>query len=118
MEEILLKNGVRMTVEDRTALLTGDLYMVHFVFTTIVDLGEGDEELKSHCNGDEARLVRELKRPAVHERDLEQMKSGMKDSFLATNLPYMEKPRFPGRFKAKMLRDFQEDEEKRTRAHG
>jgi hypothetical protein len=118
MEEILLKNGVRMIVEDRTALLTGDLYMVHFIFITVVGLGEKDAELKSFCNSEEARLVRELKRPAVHERDLAEVKTGLKDSFLATNLPYMEKPKFPGRFKAKMLRDFLEAEEKSTRAHG
>lgn len=118
MEEILLKNGVRMIVEDRTAILTGDLYMVHFIFTTIVDLGDDDAELKSFCGGDEARLVRELKKPAVHERNLEQAKADMRDSFLATNLHYMEKPKFPRRFKAKMLKDFQEVEEKRKRAHG
>lgn len=118
MEEILLKNGVRLTVEDRTGVLTGDLYMVHFIFTTIVDLDEGDAELKAFCGEDEARLVRELKKPAVHERDLEQVRAYMKESFLDTNLPYMEKPKFPSRFKAKMLKDFQEAEEKSNRAHG
>jgi hypothetical protein len=118
MEEILLKNGVRLTVEDWTAVITGDLYMVHLVFTTIVDLGEEDAELKEFCGGDEARLTRELKKPAVHERDLEQVRSGMRESFLATNLPYLEKPKFVGRFKAKRLRDFREAEEKRNRAHG
>ena len=118
MEEILLKNGVRMIVEDMTAILTGDLYMVHFVFTTCVDLDEEDAELKAFCRSDQARLTRELKKPAVHERDLEQVKAGMKDSFLSTNLPYMERPRFVRKFKAKMLKDFREAEEKRNRAHG
>ncbi|HNY65720.1 MAG TPA: hypothetical protein PKM41_09775 [Deltaproteobacteria bacterium] len=118
MEEILLKNGVRMIVEDLTAVLTGDLYMVHFVFTTCVDLGEEDAELKAFCGGGVAKLTRELKRPAVHERDLEAVRTSMKDSFLDTNLPYMEKPTFPKRFKAKLLKDFQEAEEKRNRAHG
>jgi hypothetical protein len=118
MEEILLKNGVRMTVDDRTAVLTGDLYMVHLVFTTIVDLDDGDEELKAFCWGDQATLERELKRPAVHERDLAEARDAMRDSFLATNLHYMERPKFPGRFKAMLLRDFKEAEEKRNRAHG
>jgi hypothetical protein len=118
MEEILLKNGVRLIVEDKTAVLTGDLYMVHLIFTTCVDLTEEDVELKAFCRGSVARLARELKKPAVHERDLEQVRGGLKDSFLATNLRYMEKPTFPGRLKAKLLRDFQEAEEKRIRAHG
>jgi hypothetical protein len=118
MEEILLKNGVRMIVEDRTAVLTGDLYMVHLIFTTCVELGDGDEELKDFCGGSEARLARELKRPAVHERDLEEVRNGLRESFLSTNLHYMERPRFVSRFKAKLLKDFQEAEGKSTRAHG
>jgi hypothetical protein len=118
MEEILLNNGVRMTVDDRTAVLTGDLYMVHLVFTTEVCLGDGDGELKEFCGEDKAKLVRELKRPAVHEKDLEQERARLRESFLATNLPYMGKPRFPARFKAKILRDFREAEEKRKREHG
>ena len=118
MEEIVLKNGVRMIVEDKTAVLTGDLYMVHLVFTTCVDLVEEDAELKAFCRSDQARLTRTLKRPAVHERDLEEVRAGLKESFLATNLQYMERPKFVKRFKTKMLKDFQEAEEKRLRTHG
>ncbi len=118
MEEIMLKNGVRMIIEDKTAVLTADLYMVHLVFTTCVDLDEEDAELKAFCRSDQARLTRTLQRPAVHERDLEQVRAGLKESFLATNLPYMERPKFVKRFKAKMLKDFQEAEEKRLRTHG
>ena len=118
MEEIMLRNGVTMTVEDRTAVLTGDLYQVHLVFTTSVALGEGDAELRGFCGEDRAQIVRELKRPAVHVRDLEEVRAGMRGSFLATNLPYLENPMFPGRMKDKLLRDFQEEEEKRNRAHG
>jgi hypothetical protein len=118
MEEIVLKNGVRMIIEDKTAVLTGDLYMVHFDFTTCVDLGEDDAELKAFCQSDQARMTRTLKKPAIHERDLEVVRKTMKESFLATNLPYMEKPKFVRRFKAKMLKDFREAEEKRLRTHG
>lgn len=118
MEEILLKNGVKMIIEDKTAILTGDLYMVHFEFTTCVDLDEDDAELKAFCRSDQARFTRTLKKPAVHERDLEKVRNSIRESFLGTNLPYMERPKFVKRFKAKMLKDFQEAQEKRNRAHG
>lgn len=118
MEEITLSNGVRMIVEDKTKVLTGDLYMVHIEFTTCADLDEEDVELKRFVNGNQAKLTSIHKRPAVHERDLDAARSTMKESFLATNLPYMEHPQFVSRFKAKMLKDFLEAEEKRIRAHG
>jgi hypothetical protein len=118
MEEIVLKNGVKMLVDDRTKVLTGDLYMVHFEFTTVVDLEEHDGELKGYFPDGRARMTRELKKPAVHERDLEAVKASMRDSFLATNLPYMEKPRFPKRFKAKLLKDFKDEEDKKKKRHG
>ncbi len=118
MEEIVLKNGVKMVVEDRTAVLTGDLYMVHFEFTTFVDLDDHDTELKEHFPGGQAFMTRELKKPAVHERDLEEVKENVRSSFLTTNLPYMEKPKFPKRFKAKLLKDFKEAEEKKKKSHG
>lgn len=118
MEEIVLKNGVRMIIEDKTAVLTGDLYMVHFEFTTCVSLDEDDAELKAFCQSDQARFTRTLQKPAIHERDLERVRNSMRESFLATNLPYMERPKFVKRFKAKMLKDFQEAQEKRNRAHG
>ncbi len=118
MEEIVLKNGVRMVVEDKTCVLTGDLYMVHFEFTTYVDLGDEDAELKSFCQGTQAKLTRVFKKPAIHERDVDEVRASMKASFLASNLPYMENPKFAARFKAKLLRDFQEAEEKKNRAHG
>ncbi len=113
-----MKNGVRMVVEDKTIVLTGDLYMVHFEFTTYVDLSDEDAELKSFCGSSQAKLTRVLKKPAIHERDVEEVRAHMRDSFLATNLPYMENPKFAKRFKAKLLRDFQEAEEKKNRAHG
>lgn len=119
MEEIILKNGVTMQVEDKTAVLTGDLYMVHLEFTTMVNLGEGDTELRRYCKGEKLKFTRAFKKPAVHKRDLEEVKSSMKDSFLSTNLPYLEHPEFVSRFKAKMLKDFQDEEEKeRRRANG
>ena len=118
MEEILLSNGVTVLVEDKTAVLTGDLYMVHFEFTMMVDLDEGDVELMRYCAGDKLKSTSVFKKPAVHARDLEEVRSSMKDSFLATNLPYLEHPDFVSRFKAKMLKDFQDEEEKERRANG
>lgn len=118
MEEILLSNGVTVLVEDKTAVLTGDLYMVHFEFTMMVDLDEGDAELRRYCAGDKLKSTSVFKKPAVHERDLQEVRSSMKDSFLATNMPYLEHPEFVSRFKAKMLKDFQDEEEKERRANG
>ena len=118
MEEILLSNKVTVLVEDKTAVLTGDLYMVHFEFTMMVDLDEEDAELRRYCMGDKLKSTSVFKKPAVHARDLEEVRSSMKDSFLATNLPYLEHPEFVSRFKAKMLKDFQDEEEKERRANG
>lgn len=118
MEEISLSNGVRVIVEDKTAVLTADLYMIHLEFTTVVDLDDADVELRSFIRGSRATLTRELKKPAVHERDLDAVRGAMKESFLSTNLPYMERPHFAKRFKAKLLKDFLEEEEKKKRSHG
>lgn len=118
MEEIILKNRVRMVVEDKTCVLTGDLYMVHFEFTMYVDLDDEDAELMRFCSGTRAKLARVLKKPAIHQRDVDKVKADMKASFLASNLPYMDNPKFAARFKAKLLRDFREAEEKKKRAHG
>lgn len=118
MEEIILRNGVKVIVEDKSAVLTADLYMIHLRFTTAVDLDEADGELRSFVGGDTATITREFKKPAVHEREVDEVRRAMKESFLATNLPYMERPAFTGRFKAKLLRNFQEEEEKKKRSHG
>jgi hypothetical protein len=118
MEEIILSNGVKLIVEDKTAILTADLYMIHLKFTTAVDLDDDDAELREFVRGDQATLVRELKKPAVHEREVDEVRDAIKESFLATNLPYMERPRFIDKFKAKMLKDFREEQEKKKRSHG
>mgnify|MGYP001035981173 CR=1 FL=1 len=117
MEEIICSNGVTMLVEDKTAVLSGDLYMVHFEFITMVDLEDGDEELRRFCKSDKLTSTSVFKKPAVHERDLVEVKTAIKESFLSTNLPYLEHPEFVSRFKAKMLKDFQEEEEKERRAN-
>jgi len=118
MEEIMLSNGVTVLVEDKTAVLTGDLYMVHFEFTMMADLDENDVELRRYCKGDKLKSTSVFKKPAVHERDLDMEKASMKDSYLATNLQYFEHPDFVVRFKEKMLKDFQDEEEKERRADG
>jgi len=116
MEEINLNNGVIIVVNDRTVPLAGDLYMVHLEIMAKVILDAGDSQLRRYCAGDELCMIRDLKKPAVLERDLDAVRSSMKDSFLATNLPYMDRPWFVNRFKAKMLNDFKEQEEKENRS--
>jgi len=118
MEEIRLSNGVTVLVEDKTAVLTADLYMVHFEFTMMVDLDENDVDLRRYCKGDKLRSTSVFRKPAVHERDVEAVKAKTRDSYLATNLQYMEHPEFVSRFKAKMLKDFQDEEEKEKRFDG
>ena len=118
MEKIELPNGVTVVVEDKTALLTADLYMVHLEFTTMVDLDENDAKLKAYCGEDVLKSTRVFKKPAVHEGVLEEVRKSMKDSYLSTNLPYLGHPDFLSRFKAKMLEDFEEEEERQRRASG
>ncbi|HHO74899.1 MAG TPA: hypothetical protein ENN05_00520 [Deltaproteobacteria bacterium] len=113
-----MNNGVTVLVEDRTAVLTGDLYMVHYEFTMMVDLDEDDAGLRRYCKGDKLRSTSIFKKPAVHERDVEEEKAKMRDSYLATNLQYLEHLDFVSRFKAKMLKDFQDQEEKERLANG
>jgi hypothetical protein len=118
MEEINFSNGLTVLVEDKTAVLTGDLYMVHFEFTMVVDLDEADTDLLRYCKGNKLRSTSVFKKPAVHERELEAVRRSMKESFLTTNEPYLEHPEFVSRFKTKMLKDFREEEEKERRANG
>ncbi|MBN2298841.1 MAG: hypothetical protein JXM72_09610 [Deltaproteobacteria bacterium] len=113
-----MNNGVTVLVDDKTAVLTGDLYMVRFEFTMMVDLDENDVELRQYCKGDKLKSTSVFKKPAVHERDVDTEKARMRDSYLDTNLQYMEHPEFVSRFKAKMLKDFQDEEEKERRSNG
>jgi hypothetical protein len=116
MERIELVNGVLIEVEDKTTHLSGELYMVHVAITFSVALDEEDAELRKYCPGGRLSLTRGLNRPGVHARELSEVKRGLKDSFLNTNLPYMEHPRFVERFKHTSLARYREAEEKARKA--
>ncbi|MGC9324889.1 MAG: hypothetical protein ACP5G0_09125 [Desulfomonilia bacterium] len=115
METILLSNGITVEVEDKTVLITGDLYLIHLEISMVADLGEEDEELRRYCGENRLRRTRVLKKPAIHARDVDEVKQSMKQSFLATNLPYMEHPKFLERFKSFSLTEFKEREKEEQR---
>lgn len=115
MDRNTLKNGIVVEVEDKSAVLSGDLYMVHLEFTISITLGEEDAELRRYCNGKRLCKTKVFKRAAVHERDLDQVRKSLKESYFTTTTRYLEHPRFIERFKQKSLEDYKEEEEKRLR---
>ena len=116
MERIELANGVLIEVEDKSTLLSGKLYMVHLAVTFSVALEEDDGELRRYCPGGRLGISRVLNKPGVHRQDLDEVKKGLKDSFINTNRAYMESPKFIGRFKKTCLARFKEEEEKARKA--
>jgi hypothetical protein len=118
MERIILNNGIVVEVEDKTVILSGDLYMVHLEFTTMVDLDEEDGELKEFCGGERLSKTTVFKKAAVHERDLEEAKRSLKESYLESTTRYLEHPKFIERFKQKSLKEYQEQKEKARRRIG
>ncbi len=116
MERIDLANGVLIEVEDKSALLSGELYMVHLAITFSIALDEGDVDLLKYCPSGRLGITRVLNKPGVHRKDLETVKHGLRDSFISTNRAYMEHPRFVERFKHTCLLRFREDEEKARKA--
>lgn len=106
-----------MVVEDKTKNLSRDLYMVRLEFSIILLLDDEDQELFSYC-GDYIRRTRVFEKPAVCERDLEQTKKTMEQSFFETNIPYLNHPEFADRLKKRTLLEMrEEDERKKRRAH-
>jgi hypothetical protein len=118
METITLNNGIIVEVNDKTVVLAGDMYMVHLEFTTVAKLDEADAELREYCGGELLRKTRVFKKPAVLKRKLDEVKKAMKDSYLASTTPYLGRPRFIERFKAKALEEFREEEVKAQRRLG
>ena len=112
METIRFSNGVALEIQDKSSVLSGDLYMVHLEIITIVSLDDDDVELRHYCPSGRLRMTRVLRKSAVHERDLRQVKKAIKESFLNTNRPYIEHPKFIGRFKNTCLATYREQEEK------
>jgi hypothetical protein len=116
METIELNNGIVLEIIDKTSVLSGDLYMVHLEFNTVVELGAQDIELRHYCPSGKLKMSRVIKKSAVHERDLQGVRTGLKESFLNTNRPYMEHPKFISRFKHTCLGAYREQEEKAGKA--
>lgn len=116
METFEFSNGVVVEVLDKTSILSGDLYMIHLEFNTVVELGLQDTELRHYCPSGKLKMTRVIKKSAVHERDLQGVRTGLKESFLKTNRPYMEHPKFINRFKHTCLAKYREQEEKASKA--
>jgi hypothetical protein len=116
METFVFSNGIVVEVFDKTSVLSGDLYMVHLEFDTVVDLGAQDTELRHYCPSGKLKMTRIMRKSAVHERDLQGVRSGLKESFLNTNRPYMEHPKFISRFKHTCLAKYRDQEEKASKA--
>lgn len=115
METITLKNGVVVEVDDKSRVLTGTLYLIHLEISMVVDLSEEDQELRRYCGGNRLRKTRVLKRQAVHAAEVDEVAQRIKESFLSTNLKYMNHPKFVERFKSFSLREFKEQEEEDRR---
>jgi hypothetical protein len=116
METFELSNGVVVEVLDKTSILSGDLYMVHLEITTVAVLEKEDVELRHYCPSGKLKMTRVIKKSAVHERDLQGVRAGLKESFLNTNRLYMEHPKFISRFKHTCLAKYRDQEEKASKA--
>jgi hypothetical protein len=116
MERIELTNGVLVEVEDKTTLLSGDLYMIHLAITFSIALEDDDVELRQYCPSERLGITRALSRPGVHLRELDEVKRRLKESFLNTTRIYMENPKFVGRFKQTCLARFREEQDKARKA--
>jgi hypothetical protein len=118
MDRRTFENGIVVEVEDKTVVLSGDLYMVHLEFTTSVPLDENDSELKEFCEGDRLSKTEVFKKAAVLKRDLDAVKRYLKESYFESTTKYLQHPKFVERFKQKSLADFQEEKEKIQRRPG
>jgi hypothetical protein len=116
METIRFSNGVMVEIIDKTSVLSGDLYMVHLEITTVAALEKEDVELRHYCPSGKLKMTRVIKKSAVHERDLQGVRAGLMESFLNTNRPYMEHPKFIRRFKRTCLATYRDQEEKASKA--
>ena len=114
MEEKHLKNGIMLTIEDKTVPLTGDLYMVRIEISYSLKLDESDTELRAYC-GERIVKTRLLERPAVLARDLDEVKRTLRDSYLESTLHYMQRPSFATKLKRKTLEEYHEKLEKEAK---
>jgi len=114
MEEMHLKNGIRLTIEDKTEPLTGGLYMVRIEIRYSLALEDSDTELRAYC-GDSIVKTRLIERPAVHMRHLAEVKRTLQDSYLNSTLHYMQRPSFATKLKRKTLEEYHKKLEKEAK---
>lgn len=114
MEEMQLKNGIRLCIEDKTVPLTGGLYMVRIEIRYSLALEDSDTELRAYC-GDSIVKTRLIERPAVHMRHLAEVKRTLQDSYLESTLHYMQRPSFATKLKRKTLEEYHEKLEKEAK---
>jgi hypothetical protein len=111
MEELYLKNGIIIKIEDKTVTLSGDLYLKQLEITYAAPLGKEGVELLSYC-GEHIVQLRRIERPAVHLSRIEEIKHTLKKSSLRTTIPYMEHAKFLPRLKESTLQAYRERQEK------
>ena len=114
MKEMHLKNGIRLTIEDKTVPLTGDLFMVRLEVNYSLALDTSDTELREYC-GDRIVKTRLIERPAVHLSRLDEVKRTLRDSYLESTLHYIERPSFATKLKRKTLEEYHEKLEKEAK---
>jgi hypothetical protein len=104
MEEHILKNGIILTIEDQSKILSGDLWLIRLKVTTTCFLENADDELRRFC-GDRIVKTKLIERPAVHASRLDDVRKSLKESYLNSTLGYMQTPKFLKRLKEKELAD-------------
>lgn len=114
MDETRLDNGSILRIEDETVPLSGDLHMIRIIFTLLLPLDGNEAELRSYC-GDCITRKRTFEKSAVHAHELDKIKDAIKNSFLSTNLPYMNTDKFVTRLKERTLREMKEEKKKEIR---
>jgi hypothetical protein len=114
MEEHILKNGLVLTIKDKSQILSGDLWFVRLEVTTTCYLENADEELR-RLFGEKIIRTKLIERPAVHQGRLDEVKKSLVESYLGSTLQYMQTPKFLKRFKEKELRDKLEQIKKERR---
>jgi hypothetical protein len=119
MEEHVLKNGIIVSFEDQSKILSGDLWFIRIKIFITSYLTNEDDELKRYC-GEKIVKIKTIERPAVLSSRLEQTKNALIESYLNSTLHYMETPTFLKRFKAKEMKEQLEriEKERKMRAAG
>ena len=104
IKEHILKNGLLVTIKDKSEILSGDLWFIRLEVTTTCYLENADEELH-RLFGEKIVKTRLIERPAIHQKRLDEVKESLAESYLSSTLHYMQTPKFLKRFKEKALRD-------------